>query len=536
MCIRDSYRRVPFADRAVRRLTGHRISDIEEELVLRKFQRSNQGTLINNRPRVHMNFAVIKGDLLADASSTQGGEIALGQNVLVGFMSWRGYNFEDAVLVGEQLIKNDTFTSIHIEKYECEASNTKLGPERITREITGMQEEYLERNLDERGIVRVGAEVTAGDVLAGKITPRGESDLTGEEKLIRAVFGDKGKGYKNTPLKVPHGQGGVVIHTSYYSRGDEIELPHNVVEMARIFVAKKRRLSIGDKVAGRHGNKGVISNILPEEDMPFLPDGTPLDIILDPLGVPSRMNIGQLLETHLGLALMGIERGDEQMRRAVRQAAETDDVPMDRSEAPPGAREIWLQPAKHPLKVMNPVFRSVPEAKIRAMYRQQGLPLDGKTTLYDGLTGEPFRERVTVGVMYVMKLNHLVDDKVHARSTGSYALITQQPLGGKAQFGGQRLGEMEVWALEGYGAANLLKEMLTVKSDDVAGRNRTYKAIVDGSAIPEPGVPESFYVMMNELKGLGLDVEIGYEEEAGNILLGPPAEEEQKVTKGDEVI
>jgi len=530
------YRRVPFADRAVRRLTGHRISDIEEELVLRKFQRSNQGTLINNRPRVHMNFAVIKGDLLADASSTQGGEIALGQNVLVGFMSWRGYNFEDAVLVGEQLIKNDTFTSIHIEKYECEASNTKLGPERITREITGMQEEYLERNLDERGIVRVGAEVTAGDVLAGKITPRGESDLTGEEKLIRAVFGDKGKGYKNTPLKVPHGQGGVVIHTSYYSRGDEIELPHNVVEMARIFVAKKRRLSIGDKVAGRHGNKGVISNILPEEDMPFLPDGTPLDIILDPLGVPSRMNIGQLLETHLGLALMGIERGDEQMRRAVRQAAETDDVPMDRSEAPPGAREIWLQPAKHPLKVMNPVFRSVPEAKIRAMYRQQGLPLDGKTTLYDGLTGEPFRERVTVGVMYVMKLNHLVDDKVHARSTGSYALITQQPLGGKAQFGGQRLGEMEVWALEGYGAANLLKEMLTVKSDDVAGRNRTYKAIVDGSAIPEPGVPESFYVMMNELKGLGLDVEIGYEEEAGNILLGPPAEEEQKVTKGDEVI
>jgi len=529
------YRRVAFGDRAVRRLTGHKISQIEEEILLRKFQRSNQGTLINNRPRVHVGNAAIKGDLLADASSTHDGEIALGQNVTVAFMSWRGYNFEDAVLVGEQLIKNDTYTSIHIEKYECEACNTKLGPESITREITGMQEEYLEKNLDERGIVRVGAEVSAGDVLVGKITPRGESDLTGEEKLIRAVFGDKGKGYKNTPLKVPHGQGGVVIHTSYYSRGDEIELPHNVVEMARVFVAKKRRLSVGDKVAGRHGNKGVISNILPEEDMPFLPDGTPVDIVLDPLGVPGRMNVGQVLESHLGLALMGIARSDEEMRAYVRRAPDTDDVPRDRSEVPPGPRDIWLRPAGQPLKVKNPVFRSISEAKIRAMYQKLGLPLDGKTTLYDGMTGEPFRERVTVGVMYVMKLNHLVDDKVHARSTGSYALITQQPLGGKAQFGGQRLGEMEVWALEGYGAANLLKEMLTVKSDDVAGRNRTYKAIVDGSAIPEPGVPESFYVMMNELKGLGLDVEIGYGEEAGNILLGPSTEEEQKVTKGDEI-
>ena len=512
----EVYRSVPFSDRAVRRL--RKDSEVEEDVILRKFDRSNQGTLINNRPRIGKGSAVIKGDLLADTSSTNEGELALGQNVLVAFMPWRGYNYEDAILVGGQLIKNDVYTSIHIEKFECEARNTKLGPEKITREITGMQEEYLEKNLDERGIVRIGAEVKSGDILVGKITPRGESDLTGEEKLIRAVFGDKGKGFKNTPLKVPHGQEGVVIDTSYYSRNDDIDLPHNVVEMARVFVAKKRRLSVGDKMAGRHGNKGVVSNILPEEDMPFLPDGTPLDIIFNPLGVPSRMNIGQLLETHLGLAAICTERGDDAYIEHIRDAADDDGLPRHKMEVPSETQEIQFRPAKQPMKIMTPVFQSLSEGKMRAMFKRSGIPLDGKTVLHDGLTGEAFIERVTVGIMYVMKLNHLVDDKVHARSTGSYALITQQPLGGKAQFGGQRLGEMEVWALEGYGAAHLLKEMLTVKSDDVQGRNRTYRAIVDGDVIPEPGVPESFNVMMNELKSLGLDVSIVYEDETRNIL------------------
>jgi len=525
----EVYRRVPPEDRAIRRL--RKDSEQEMEIVLRKFQRSNQGTLINNRPRVCKGYPIIKGDLLADTSSTHDGELALGQNVLVAFMSWRGYNYEDAILVSERLNKHDNFTSIHIEKYECEARNTKLGPEKITREITGMHEEYLERNLDDRGIVRVGAEVKAGDILVGKITPRGESDLTGEEKLIRAVFGDKGKGYKNTPLKVPHGQEGVVIATAYYSRDDDIDMPHNVVEMARVFVAKKRRLSVGDKMAGRHGNKGVVSNILPEEDMPFLPDGTPVDIVLNPLGVPSRMNIGQLLETHLGLGAIAVSRGDIKTVEAVRKAPDDDGVPRDQMVVPLNTSEIRFTRAEDHIRVMNPVFRSVSEGKIRALFRQLNLPLDGKTVLYDGLTGQPFTERVTVGVMYVMKLNHLVDDKVHARSTGSYALITQQPLGGKAQFGGQRLGEMEVWALEGYGAAHLLKEMLTVKSDDVVGRNRTYKAIVDGEVIPEPGVPESFHVMMNELKSLCLDVSIIHEDEQASILREASQEEARETAR-----
>ena len=530
------YRSVPFSDRGVRRL--RKDSEIEEQIVLRKFQRSNQGTLINNRPRVRQGCPVIKGDLLADTASTQDGELALGQNVLVAFMSWRGYNYEDAILVGEQLIKKDIYTSIHIEKFECEARSTKLGPEKITREITGIHEEYLEKNLDDRGIVRIGAEVKSGDVLVGKITPRGESDLTGEEKLIRAVFGDKGKGYKNTPLKVPHGQEGVVIDTAYYSRDDDIDLPHNVVEMARVFVAKKRRLSVGDKMAGRHGNKGVVSNILPEEDMPFLPDGNPVDVVFNPLGVPSRMNIGQLLETHLGLAAITADRDDDKLIKSIRKAPDDDDLERHKMDVPTEVKEISYKRAAHPLKIENPVFQSLSEAKIRAMFKRLDLPLDGKTVLYDGFSGEPFKERVTVGVMYVMKLNHLVDDKVHARSTGSYALITQQPLGGKAQFGGQRLGEMEVWALEGYGAAHLLKEMLTVKSDDVVGRNRTYKAIVDGEVIPEPGVPESFHVMMNELKSLGLDVSIIYEDEEDNILLAETERETReaaKLKKGEDI-
>jgi len=347
-------------------------------------------------------------------------------------------------------------------------------------------------------------------VLVGKITPKGESDLTGEEKLIRAVFGDKGKGFKNTPLKVPHGEDGVIISTSYFSRKDGHELPHNVVEMARVHVVKRRNLQVGDKMAGRHGNKGVVSNILPLEDMPFLPDGSPIDIILNPLGVPSRMNIGQVLETHLGLACSQVSMKNEDFIEELRRMK--DEVTFDRhtQDIAGEVRTIKLAARPDPLKVKCPVFLSPTEDKIRQIFKSLNLPLDGKTVLYDGVTGEPFKERVMVGVMYFMKLNHLVDDKIHARSTGSYALITQQPLGGKAQFGGQRLGEMEVWALEGYGAAYLLKEMLTVKSDDVVGRNNTYKAIVDGRIIPEPGIPESFYVMVNELKSLGLDVTVNY--------------------------
>jgi DNA-directed RNA polymerase subunit beta len=515
-----------------------------ESLNLRKFQRSNQGTLINQRVQVRKGFPVIKGDLLADSASTDMGELALGKNMLVGFMSWRGYNYEDAILCSESLLKRADFTSIHIEKHECEARNTKLGPEKITSEVTGLQEDYIKRYLDERGVIRLGAEVKSGDVLVGKITPKGESDLTGEEKLIRAVFGDKGKGYKNTPLKLPHGEDGVIIDTQYfnikhecldcgrffsekdveekfkskkpmkcptcgsehYKPGDT--LGHNVVEMARVFVVKRRHLQVGDKMAGRHGNKGVVSNILPIEDMAFLPDGTPLDIILNPLGVPSRMNIGQVLETHLGLACSQIAMEDENTIDEVyaeKEVAAMDKYQQDIAET---HKVINYKRHRRPLKVKCPVFLSPSEDKIRAMFKRLRIPQDGKTTLYDGMTGEPFKERVMVGVMYMMKLNHLVDDKIHARSTGSYALITQQPLGGKAQFGGQRLGEMEVWALEGYGAAYLLKEMLTVKSDDVKGRSRTYKAIVDGEIIPEPGIPESFYVMVNELRSLGLNVEV----------------------------
>jgi DNA-directed RNA polymerase subunit beta len=495
-------RRLRFEDRGFRKLK--KSNDHVETIWLRKFQRTNHGTLINQRVVVRQGYPVVKGDLLADGSSTHRGELSLGQNCLVAFMSWRGYNFEDAILVSEKLQKDNKFTSIHIEKYECEARQTKLGPERITREITGLHEEYIERNLDDKGIIRVGAEVKSGDVLVGKLTPKGESDLTGEEKLIRAVFGDKGKGFKNTPLKVPHGADGVVVSTSYFSRDEGDELAHNVVEMARVYIVKRRHLQVGDKMAGRHGNKGVVSNILPEEDMPFLPDGSPIDIILNPLGVPSRMNIGQVLETHLGLACSQISMEDEETIDLVAQT----DFMKSRKRNKKQTDSIIFDRKPDPMKVKCPVFHSPEESKIKNVFTYLGLPEDGKTVLFDGKTGEPFKERVMVGVMYMLKLNHLVDDKIHARSTGSYALITQQPLGGKAQFGGQRLGEMEVWALEGYGAAYLLKEMLTVKSDDVVGRNNTYKAIVDGRVIPEPGIPESFYVMVNELKSLGLDVTV----------------------------
>jgi len=529
----ELYRKLPFEDRAFRKL--RKSNEHVETIWLRKFQRSNQGTLINQRVVVRKGYPVIKGDLLADSSSTDKGELSLGQNVLVGFMSWRGFNFEDAILVSEKLVKDNRYTSIHVEKHECEARQTKLGPERITREITGLHEEYIERNLDDRGVVRVGAEVKSGDVLVGKITPKGESDLTGEEKLIRAVFGDKGKGFKNTPLKVPHGEDGVIIATSYVSRDHGDELPHNVTELARVYVVKRRSLQVGDKMAGRHGNKGVVSNILPEEDMPFLPDGTPLDIILNPLGVPSRMNIGQVLETHLGLACSQMNIQDDKAIKDIALAPGTTKMVFHRADVEGKFKAINFERSKAPLKVTCPVFESPTEQKIRTMFEKLDLPLDGKTVLFDGVTGEPLKERVMVGVMYFMKLNHLVDDKIHARSTGSYALITQQPLGGKAQFGGQRLGEMEVWALEGYGAAYLLKEMLTVKSDDVIGRNNSYKAIVDNRIIPEPGIPESFYVMVNELKSLGLDVDVNYAgEELKRSILG---EEETALTvRGEDVL
>lgn len=504
--LKPYFRSLPQSKRRVRLLKK---PDRLELIHLRKYKRSNQGTLINHKIRIKKDQIIVKGELLADASSTSFGELALGRNVMVAFMPWRGYNYEDAILVSERLIHNDIYTSLHIEKHECEARPTKLGPEQITREITGISDDYIERNLDERGIIRVGAEVKAGDVLVGKITPKGESDLTGEEKLIRAVFGDKGKGFKNTPLKVPHGEDGVVIETQYFSREQGDDLPNSIHELVRVYVAKKRTLKVGDKMAGRHGNKGVVSRVLPVEDMPFLPDGTPVDIVLNPLGVPSRMNIGQVLETHLGLACAMInESHAEDYQDLIKNV---DSISFDRSKRHHDLGKhdrIFFNPARKPLHIAAPVFESINEDTIRLLFKKQNLPLDGKTVLYDGLSGEPFIERVMVGIMYFMKLNHLVDDKMHARSTGSYALITQQPLGGKAQFGGQRLGEMEVWALEGYGAAYLLKEMLTVKSDDIDGRNKTYKAIVEGNIIPEPGIPESFNVMINELKTLCLDVTV----------------------------
>ncbi|MFO7154347.1 MAG: DNA-directed RNA polymerase subunit beta [Caldicoprobacter oshimai] len=442
----------------------------EEVYNLIKFARSNQGTCINQRPIVDVGQRVEKGQVIADGPSTDHGELALGKNVLVGFMPWEGYNYEDAILISEKLVKEDVYTSIHIEEYEVEARDTKLGPEEITREIPNVGEDAL-KDLDERGIIRVGAEVRAGDILVGKVTPKGETELTAEERLLRAIFGEKAREVRDTSLRVPHGEGGIVVDVKVFSRENGDELAPGVNQMVRVYVAQKRKISVGDKMAGRHGNKGVISRILPEEDMPFLPDGTPLEIVLNPLGVPSRMNIGQVLETHLGLAAKALG---------------------------------WY--------VATPVFDGANEEDIMDALEKAGFSRDGKVTLYDGRTGEPFENRVTVGYMYMMKLVHLVDDKIHARSTGPYSLVTQQPLGGKAQFGGQRFGEMEVWALEAYGAAHTLQEMLTVKSDDVVGRVKTYEAIVKGENIPEPGVPESFKVLIKELQSLGLDVKVLSEE------------------------
>ena len=431
-----------------------------------KFMRSNQGTCVNQRPIVTLNQRVEKGDVIADGPATDHGEISLGKNALVGFMTWEGYNYEDAVLINEKMVRNDVYTSIHIEKHEIEARDTKLGPEEITRDIPNVSDDLLS-NLDERGIIRVGAEVHSGDILVGKVTPKGETELTAEERLLRAIFGEKAKEVRDTSLKVSHGEYGIVVKVEEFTRENSDELAPGVNKVVRCYIAQKRKLSVGDKMAGRHGNKGVVSRILSQEDMPFLPDGTPLDIVLNPLGVPSRMNIGQVLEVHLGFA------------------------------------------AKHlGYKVETPVFDGAHEEDIREALKQAGLREDGKTVLYDGRTGRQFDNPVTVGVMYYLKLFHLVDDKIHARSTGPYSLVTQQPLGGKAQFGGQRFGEMEVWALEAYGAAYTLQEILTVKSDDVVGRVKTYEAIVKGNNVPKPGIPESFKVLVKELQSLCLDVSV----------------------------
>jgi len=458
-------------DGVVTRVTGDEIIVTDEQHnkevhSLLKFCRSNQGTCINQKPIVKVDQQVKKGAPIADGPSTDMGELALGRNVLIAFMTWEGYNYEDAILLSEKLVKDDYFTSIHIEEYECEARDTKLGPEEITRDIPNVGDDVL-KDLDESGIIRIGAEVRTGDILVGKVTPKGETELTAEERLLRAIFGEKAREVRDTSLRVPHGESGKVVDVRIFDVDNGDELSAGVKKLVRIYVAQKRKISVGDKMAGRHGNKGVVSRILPEEDMPFLPDGTPVQIVLNPLGVPSRMNIGQVLEAHLGLA----------------------------------AKELGIH-------VATPIFDGATEDDIAKALKEAKLREDGKTILYDGRTGEPFDNPVTVGYMYMLKLAHLVDDKIHARSTGPYSLVTQQPLGGKAQFGGQRFGEMEVWALEAYGASYTLQEILTVKSDDIVGRVKTYESIVKGENVPEPGVPESFKVLIKELQSLCLDVSV----------------------------
>jgi len=438
----------------------------KEEHVLTKFKRSNQGTCLNQRPIVTKGTKVKKGDVLVDGSSTDQGEMSLGKNILVGFMTWEGYNYEDAILISEDLVKDDVLTSIHIEDYDCEARDTKLGPEEITREIPNVGDDAL-KDLDEDGIIRIGAEVRPGDILVGKVTPKGETELTAEEKLLRAIFGEKSREVRDTSLRVPHGEAGTVIDVKIYTRETSDELAPGVNKVVRIYIAQKKKISVGDKICGRHGNKGIISRVLPREDMPYLPDGTPLQIVLNPLGIPSRMNVGQVLEVHLGYI----------------------------------AKQLgW--------KVATPVFDGAKEEDIEELFKKAGLSETCKFPVRDGRTGELFDNEVTVGYMYMLKLYHLVDDKIHARSIGPYGMVTQQPLGGKAQFGGQRFGEMEVWALEAYGAAYALQEILTVKSDDITGRLKTYEAIVKGESVPEPGIPESFRVLIKELQSLGLDMKL----------------------------
>ena len=464
----------------------------EQIFKLEKFKRSNQGTCINQRPIVDAGEHVTKGQVLADGPSTSDGEISLGKNALIGFMTWEGYNYEDAVLLNERLVREDVFTSVHIEEYEIECRDTKLGPEEITRDIPNVGDDAL-KDLDENGIIRIGAEVHAGDILVGKVTPKGETELTAEERLLRAIFGEKAREVRDNSLKVPHGESGIIIDVKVFTRENCDELSAGVNKLVRCYIAQKRKISVGDKMAGRHGNKGVVSRILPEEDMPFLPDGTPLDIVLNPLGVPSRMNIGQVLEVHLGMAAKAL---GWHVMTPVFDGAHEDDIrecfrEANRRNAPHRNDPFDLKPMQ---KVINPKALEFCE--------------DGKFTLYDGRTGEKFDNRVTVGYMHYLKLHHLVDEKIHARSVGPYSLVTQQPLGGKAQFGGQRFGEMEVWALEAYGAAYTLQEILTVKSDDTVGRVETYEAIVKGQNVPKPGIPESFKVLIKELQSLGLDVKV----------------------------
>ena len=433
---------------------------------LLKFKRSNQGTCVNQRPIVSKGEHIEDGEIIADGPSTDQGDLALGRNMLVGFMTWEGYNYEDAIILNERLLMDDALTSIHIEEYESESRDTKLGPEEITRDIPNVGDDAL-RDLDEDGIIRIGAEVNASDILVGKVTPKGETELTAEERLLRAIFGEKAREVRDTSLRLPHGETGIVVDVKVFSRDNGDELPPGVNKLVRCYVATKRKINVGDKMAGRHGNKGVISRILPQEDMPFTEDGTTLEVMLNPLGVPSRMNIGQVLETHIGLA---------------------------------AKRKGWY--------IATPVFDGAFEEDIQELFKETGIPPTGKLWMRDGRTGEYFDNPVTVGIMYMLKLHHLVDDKIHARSTGPYSLVTQQPLGGKAQFGGQRFGEMEVWALEAYGAAYTLQEILTVKSDDVVGRVKTYEAIVKGENIPEPGIPESFKVLIKEMQSLALDVKV----------------------------
>ena len=452
--------------RRIEEIDGKEVKGDLTKYKLQKFIRSNQGTSYNQRPIVKIGDRVKPRDILADGPSMEKGEMALGRNVVVAFMTWEGYNYEDAIIMSERLVKDDVYTSVHIEEYESESRDTKLGPEEITRDIPNVGEDAL-RNLDERGIIRIGAEVRDGDILVGKVTPKGVTELTAEERLLHAIFGEKAREVRDTSLRVPHGAGGIILDVKVFNREDGDELPPGVNQLVRAYIVQKRKISVGDKMAGRHGNKGVISRILPEEDMPFMPDGTPVDIMLNPLGVPSRMNIGQVLELHLGMA----------------------------------SRALGIHMA-------SPVFDGANEDDVWNTMEEAGMNRDGKTTLYDGRSGEPFDNRVSVGVMYMIKLAHMVDDKLHARSTGPYSLVTQQPLGGKAQFGGQRFGEMEVWALEAYGAAYTLQEILTVKSDDVVGRVKTYEAIVKGESVPEPGVPESFKVLIKELQSLGMDVKM----------------------------
>ncbi len=498
-----------------------------DEYELIKFLRSNHGTCINQKPIVKVGQKIAEGEVIADGPATSGGEISLGRNALIGFMTWEGYNYEDAVLINERLVREDIYTSIHIEEYEIEARDTKLGPEEITRDLTNDGDDAL-KDLEERGIIRIGAEVTAGDILVGKVTPKGETELTAEERLLRAIFGEKAREVRDTSLRVPHGEYGTIVDVKVFTRENSSELSPGVNVVVRCYIAQKRKISVGDKMAGRHGNKGVVSRILPSEDMPFLPDGTPLDIVLNPLGVPSRMNIGQVLEVHLGYAARALGWN---ICTPVFDGAHEKDI-----------RECFNL-AEQATKAEDYANKDT----IKLDFSKIPLREDAKTQLFDGRTGEPFDNPVTVGYMYYLKLHHLVDDKIHARSTGPYSLVTQQPLGGKAQFGGQRFGEMEVWALEAYGAAYTLQEILTVKSDDVVGRVKTYESIVKGQNIPRAGVPESFKVLIKELQSLGLDIkvldEIGEEidlkqsfDDDDDIGLGTPAIPEGEDDEFDEEI